>query len=145
MWKEFRDFAMRGNVVDLAVGIIIGAAFGKIVTSLVNDVLMPPLGVILGRVDFSNLYINLSGRHFDSLTEAKAAGAATINYGAFINNIIDFVIVAFAVFLLVKQMNRLLPKPAPAPVSTKECRYCKSAIALEATRCPHCTSQLSES
>ena len=139
MLKEFRDFAMRGNVVDLAVGIIIGAAFGKIVTSLVNDILMPPLGVVLGKVDFSNLFFNLSGTHYDSVTAAKAAGAATINYGAFINNIIDFVIVAFAVFLLVKQMNRLLPPPVAA---TKECPYCRSATATTATRCPHCTSQL---
>ena len=144
MWKEFRDFAMRGNVVDLAVGIIIGAAFGKIVTSLVNDVLMPPLGLLLGKVDFSNLFIDLSGKHFASLAEAKTAGAATINYGIFINNIIDFVIVAFAVFLLVKQLNRFAPKPAPAPapVATKDCGYCKTAIPLEATRCPNCTSQL---
>jgi large conductance mechanosensitive channel len=143
MWKEFRDFAMRGNVIDLAVGIIIGAAFGKIVTSLVNDVLMPPLGLVLGKVDFSNLFINLSGKHFDSLNDAKAAGAATINYGLFINNIIDFLIVAFAVFLLVRQVNRLMPKPAPAAApATKECVYCKSAIPVEAVRCPHCTSQL---
>lgn len=143
MWKEFRDFAMRGNVIDLAIGIIIGAAFGKIVTSLVNDILMPPLGVILGRVDFSNLFINLSSKHFDSLSEAKAAGAATINYGIFINNIIDFLIVAFAVFILVKQINRFMPKPAePAPADAKECAYCKSSIPKAATRCPHCTSQL---
>src|SRR5580704_14783960 len=112
MWKEFRDFAMRGNVIDLAVGIIIGAAFGKIVTSLVNDILMPPLGVILGKVDFTNLFVNLSGKSYASLAEAKAAGAATINYGVFINNIIDFVIVAFAVFLLIRQVNRFTAKPA---------------------------------
>jgi large conductance mechanosensitive channel len=144
MWKEFRDFAMRGNVVDLAVGIIIGAAFGKIVTSLVNDILMPPLGVVLGKVDFSNLFIDLSGKGYASLAEAKTAGAATINYGVFINNIIDFVIVAFAVFLLVKQLNRfaLKPAPAPAPVPMKECGYCKTSIPAEATRCPNCTSQL---
>jgi large conductance mechanosensitive channel len=144
MLKEFRDFAMRGNVVDLAIGIIIGAAFGKIVTSLVNDMLMPPLGVILGKVDFSNLFINLSSAHYDSVAAAKAAGAATINYGAFINNIIDFIIVAFAVFLLVKQMNRLLPK-VEAPAATKECPYCTSTIGAAATRCPHCTSQLTAS
>jgi large conductance mechanosensitive channel len=141
MWKEFRDFAVRGNVIDLAVGIIIGAAFGKIVTSLVNDILMPPLGVILGKVDFSNLYINLSGKAYASLAEAKAAGAATINYGLFINNIIDFVIVAFAVFLLIRQVNKLTAKPAP-PAATKECPYCASAIPIKATRCPHCTSEL---
>jgi large conductance mechanosensitive channel len=146
MWKEFRDFAMRGNVVDLAIGIIIGASFGKIVTSFVNDMLMPPLGLVLGKVDFSNLFINLSSKHYDSLADAKAAGAATLNYGAFINNIIDFVIIAFAVFLLVRQMNRLMPKKAeePAAPPTKECRYCKSTIAIAATRCPHCTSQLNE-
>ena len=143
MWKEFRDFAMRGNVIDLAIGIIIGAAFGKIVTSLVNDILMPPLGLILGRVDFSNLFINLSAAHYESLAQAKAAGAATINYGIFINSVIDFAIVAFAVFLLVKQVNRLVPKkPAPAPAATKECTYCKSTIAVAATRCPNCTSHL---
>ncbi|HXR86446.1 MAG TPA: large-conductance mechanosensitive channel protein MscL [Stellaceae bacterium] len=143
MWKEFRDFAMRGNVIDLAIGVIIGAAFGKIVTSLVNDVLMPPLGLLLGKVDFSSLFINLSSTHYNSLAEAKAAGAATLNYGVFINNIIDFVLVAFAVFLLVKQVNRFMPKPAePAPADAKECDYCKSSIPKAATRCPHCTSQL---
>lgn len=143
MLKEFRDFAMRGNVVDLAIGIIIGAAFGKIVTSLVNDILMPPLGLVLGKVDFSNLFIDLSGKHFASLAEAKAAGAATINYGVFVNNIIDFLIVAFAVFLLVRQLNRFMPKPAaPAAAEAKECVYCKSSIPVAATRCPHCTSQL---
>lgn len=144
MFKEFRDFAMRGNVLDLAIGVIIGAAFGKIVTSLVNDILMPPLGVVLGRVDFTNLFIDLSSKHFDSLADAKAAGAATINYGIFINNILDFVIVAFAVFLLVKQVNRFMPKPVePPPAEAKECVYCKSSIPIAATRCPHCTSQLS--
>ena len=143
MWKEFRDFAMRGNVVDLAIGIIIGAAFGKIVTSLVNDILMPPIGIILGKVDFSNLFINLSGKPYASLADAKSAGAATINYGLFINNIIDFIIVAFAVFLLVRQVNRLTRKPETvvAPM-TKECPYCASTIALKATRCPNCTSEL---
>ena len=143
MWKDFRDFAMRGNVIDLAIGVIIGAAFGKIVTSLVNDVLMPPLGLLLGKVDFSSLFINLSSTHYNSLAEAKAAGAATLNYGVFINNIIDFLLVAFAVFLLVKQVNRFMPKPAePAPADAKECDYCKSSIPKAATRCPHCTSQL---
>jgi|SRR6185437_14318379 len=144
MFKEFRDFAMRGNVIDLAIGIIIGAAFGKIVTSLVNDILMPPLGVVLGRVDFSNLFIDLSGKHYASLAEAKNAGAATVNYGVFINSIIDFVIVAFAVFLLVRQVNRFMSKPSePPPAEAKDCPYCKSSIPLAATRCPHCTSQLS--
>ena len=143
MWKEFRDFAMRGNVIDLAVGIIIGAAFGKIVSSLVNDILMPPIGVLLGKVDFSNLFVSLTGQHFSSLAEAKAAGAATLNYGIFINNIIDFVIVAFAVFLLVQQVNRFAKKPAaPAAPTTKDCPYCLSAIPLKATRCPQCTSEI---
>jgi large conductance mechanosensitive channel len=143
MWKEFRDFAMRGNVVDLAIGIVIGAAFGKIVTSFVNDILMPPLGLLLGRVDFSNLFINLSGKSYASIAEAKAAGAATLNYGLFINTIIDFLIVAFAIFLLIKQMNRVMPKPAPAPpAATKECPYCLTTVPLKATRCPACTSNL---
>lgn len=143
MWKEFRDFAMRGNVVDLAVGIIVGAAFGKIVTSLVNDILMPPIGMLLGKVDFSNLFINLSSRPYASLADAKAAGAATINYGLFVNNIIDLVIVAFAVFLLVRQVNRLTKKPETVVATpTKECPYCASTIALRATRCPQCTSEL---
>ncbi|HTP82253.1 MAG TPA: large conductance mechanosensitive channel protein MscL [Alphaproteobacteria bacterium] len=143
MLKEFRDFAMRGNVVDLAVGVIIGAAFGKIVSSLVNDIIMPPIGIVLGSVDFSNLFINLSGKHYDSLAEAKAAGAATVNYGVFINNCLDFLIVAFAVFLLIKQVNRLTKKPAPAAApTTKECPYCISTIPIQATRCPSCTSEL---
>lgn len=146
MLKEFRDFAMRGNVVDLAVGIIIGAAFGRIVSSFVNDILMPPLGLLLGRVDFSSLFINLTSTPYASLAEAKAAGAATLNIGLFINAVIDFLIVAFAVFLLVRQINRLTPKPAaPAPApATKDCPYCFSAIPLKATRCPSCTSQLAE-
>jgi len=146
MLKEFRDFAMRGNVIDLAIGIIIGGAFGKIVNSLVNDVLMPPLGLLLGRVDFSSLFVSLSGQHFESIAQAKAAGAATLNYGEFVNTIVNFVIVAFAVFLLVRQINRLTAKLAPmqAPPSptTKECPYCISTIALKATRCPHCTATL---
>jgi large conductance mechanosensitive channel len=144
MLKEFRDFAMRGNVVDLAVGVIIGAAFGKIVTSFVSDILMPPLGLLLGRVDFSGLFINLSATHYNTLAEAKAAGAATLNIGLFINAVIDFMIVAFAIFLLVKQINRFAPKP-PAPAAapaTKDCPYCVTAIPLKATRCPSCTSQL---
>lgn len=146
MWKEFRDFAMRGNVIDLAIGVIIGAAFGKIVTSLVNDILMPPLGLLLGKVDFSSLFINLSGTHYNSLAEAKAAGAATLNYGVFINNILDFLLVAFAVFLLVKQVNRIkssVDKPtASAAPTTKECPFCASTISIKASRCPNCTSDL---
>ncbi len=144
MLKEFRDFAMRGNVLDLAVGFIMGAAFGKIVTSLVSDIIMPPIGLILGKVDFSSLYINLSGNDYETLADAKKAGAATMNYGLFLNNVLDFVIVAFAVFLMVKQINRLMPKapPPPPPAATKECGYCKSTIPAAATRCPHCTSEL---
>jgi large conductance mechanosensitive channel len=144
MWKEFKEFALRGNVVDMAVGIIIGAAFGKIVTSFVNDILMPPVGLLLGNVDFSNLFISLSGQPYASLEEAQAAGAATINYGLFINTVLDFVIVAFVVFLFVRQMNRMRRKEEapPAEPETKECPYCLSTIPIKATRCPHCTSEL---
>jgi large conductance mechanosensitive channel len=144
MLKEFKEFAMRGNVLDMAIGIIIGAAFGKIVSAAVNDVLMPPIGLLLGNVDFSNLFINLSGGTYASLAEAKAAGAATINYGVFINTIIDFIIVAFVIFLMVKQINRLKRQPAAAPaeVTTRECPYCAYTIPIKASRCPHCTSQL---
>jgi large conductance mechanosensitive channel len=142
MLKEFKEFAMRGNVLDMAVGIIIGAAFGKIVTSLVNDILMPPFGLILGKMDFSNLFLNISGTTYPSLAAAKAAGAATVNYGIFINNVIDFLIVAFVIFLLVRQVNKWnKPAPAAAP-TTKDCPYCASAIPLKATRCPLCTSEL---
>jgi large conductance mechanosensitive channel len=144
MFREFREFAMRGNVVDLAVGIIIGAAFGKIVTSLVNDIVMPPVGLLLGRVDFSSLFINLSGQPYASLAEAKAAGAPTINYGVFLNSVIDFVIVAFAIFLLVRSINRLSrqPEATPEAPTTRECPFCLSSIPLRATRCPQCTSTL---
>ncbi len=141
MLKEFKAFAMRGNVVDMAVGIIIGAAFGKIITSFVGDILMPPIGLLLGKVDFSNLFITLSEKSFNTVAEAKAAGVPTLNYGLFLNAVIDFIIVAFAIFLLVRQMNRLLPKPEVAPV-TKECTFCASKIAMKATRCPNCTSEL---
>ncbi|MHB8846654.1 MAG: large conductance mechanosensitive channel protein MscL [Nitrospirota bacterium] len=143
MLKAFRDFIMRGNVVDLAVGIIIGAAFGKIVTSFVNDILMPPLGLVLGKMDFSGLFINLSGTTYPSLAAAKAAGAATINYGAFINTVVDFLIVAAAIFFIILQLAKLQKRgeAAPAP-STKDCPYCLSAIAIKATRCPHCTSEI---
>lgn len=144
MFREFREFAMRGNVVDLAVGIIIGAAFGKIITSLVNDIVMPPIGLLLGRVDFSNLFINLSGQPYASLAEAKAAGAPTINYGVFLNAVIDFIIVAFAIFLLVRFINRLRRQleGAPEAPATRECPFCLSMIPIRATRCPHCTSAL---
>jgi large conductance mechanosensitive channel len=144
MLQEFKAFAMRGNVVDMAVGIIIGAAFGKIITSLVNDVIMPPIGLLLGKVDFSNLFINLSGKTFETLAEAKKAGAATLNYGLFLNTAINFVIVGFAVFLLVKQVNRLKRnEPVPAP-TTHDCRFCYTSIPIKATRCPHCTSDLTK-
>jgi large conductance mechanosensitive channel len=145
MFKEFKEFAMRGNVLDMAVGIIIGAAFGKIVASLVDDVLMPPIGKLLGGVDFTNFFVSLNGQTYASLAAAKAAGAATINYGLFLNTVINFLIVAFAIFLLVKQVNRLqkpVPAPAPAAPATKDCPHCFSAIPVKATRCPHCTSQL---
>jgi large conductance mechanosensitive channel len=144
MLKEFKEFAMRGNVLDMAVGIIIGAAFGKIITSLVTDILMPPLGLVLGKVDFSSLFLNISGKSYDSLAAAKAAGAATVNYGIFINNVIDFLIVAFAIFLLVRQVNRWgKPAPAPAPApTTKACPFCATQIPLAATRCPNCTSEI---
>ena len=144
MLREFKEFAMGGNVFDMAVGIIIGAAFGKIVTSFVSDILMPPIGLLIGNVDFSNLFISLSGQPYASLEEAQAAGAATINYGLFINTVLDFVIVAFAVFLLVRQVNRMRQQEEapPAEPTTKECPHCLSTIPLKATRCPHCTSEL---
>jgi large conductance mechanosensitive channel len=133
---------MRGNVLDMAVGIIIGAAFGRIITSLVSDILMPPIGLILGKVDFSTLFLNISGKSYATLADAKAAGAATINYGVFLNTVIDFVIVALVIFLLVRQINRWnKPAPAAAPV-TKDCPYCVSVIPIQATRCPNCTSEL---
>jgi large conductance mechanosensitive channel len=141
MLKEFKEFAMKGNVMDMAVGIIIGAAFGRIVTSLVNDIIMPPIGLILGRVDFNSLFVNISGAHYPTLTAAKAAGAATINYGTFVNTVIDFLIVAFAIFLVVKQINRWTKKPGPPPeVTTKNCPYCLSVIPLKATKCAFCTA-----
>lgn len=144
MIKEFKEFAMKGNVLDMAVGIIIGAAFGSVVTSFVNDVLMPPIGLLLGNVDFSNLFINLSGQNFQTLAEAKKAGAATLNYGLFFNTAINFLIVGFAVFILVKQVNRFKKTaPAPAP-TTRECGFCYTAIPIKATRCPHCTSDLTK-
>ena len=146
--NEFKQFIMRGNVLDLAIGIIIGAAFNGIVQSLVNDIIMPPIGRILNNVDFSSLYINLSGGHYASLDEAKAAGAATINYGTFINTLINFLIIAFVVFLIVKWFNRMVrqeeKEEAPAAPTTKECPYCLSTIPIGATRCAHCTSQLEE-
>jgi large conductance mechanosensitive channel len=139
VFKEFKEFAMRGSVLDLAVGVIIGVAFGKIVSSFVDDILLPPLGQLLGKVDFSSLFINLSGTHFDSLQAAKTAGKATLNYGNFINTIINFLIVAFTIFVVVRIVNRWMPK-APAPVATKDCPQCAMAIPLAAKKCGHCTS-----
>ena len=144
MFKEFRKFAMRGNVVDMAVGIIIGAAFGKIVASFVKDIIMPPIGLLLGDVDFSNLFVNLSEGSYATLAQAQEAGAATLNYGAFINTVVDFLIVAFAIFIVIRQMNRL-KKPeeaASAEPTTKDCPFCLSAIPIKASRCPSCTSEL---
>lgn len=144
MFKEFKKFAMRGNVVDMAVGIIIGAAFGKIVASFVKDIIMPPIGLLLGDVDFSNLFVNLSEGSYATLAQAQEAGAATLNYGAFINTVVDFLIVAFAIFIVIRQMNRL-KKPeeaASAEPTTKDCPFCLSAIPIKASRCPSCTSEL---
>ena len=142
MFKEFKEFVMKGNVLDMAVGIIIGVAFGKIITSFVSDILMPPLGLLLGKMDFSNMFINLSGQSYPTIAAAKAAGAATLNYGIFINTIIDFLIVASAIFLLVRQVNKMKRAPATAAPTTKDCPFCASAIPIPAKRCPHCTSQL---
>ena len=142
MLKEFKEFAMRGNVLDMAVGIIIGAAFGKIITSFVEDVMMPPLGRLIGHVDFSNMFISLNGQHYDSIEAAKKAGAA-LSYGVFLNTIINFLIIAFAVFLLVRMVNRWTTKPtAPAPPTTKDCPQCAMSIPIQAKRCGHCTAQL---
>jgi large conductance mechanosensitive channel len=142
MLKEFREFALKGNVIDLAVGIIIGAAFNKVVQSLVNDIIMPPVGLLVGKVDFSSLFVNISGKTYETLAEAKKAGAATINYGLFINNLVDFTIMAFVVFLMVKQINRLRREETPAPPTTKDCPFCLSKVPLAASRCPQCTSTL---
>lgn len=142
MLKELKEFVMRGNVMDLAIGIIIGAAFGRIVTSFVSDILMPPIGLLLGNVDFANLFINLSRVHYDTLKAAKEAGAATINYGAFIQTVVDFLIVALVIFIVIKQINRLKRKPAEIAPSTKECAFCASAIPIKAIKCPLCTSDL---
>lgn len=142
MFKSFREFIMRGNVLDLAVAVIIGAAFGKIVTSLVNDILMPPLGLVLKNVDFSNLFVDLSGGHHATLAEAKSAGDATIGYGLFLNNVIDFLIVAFVIFLIIRAAEKMKRTPTPAPPNTKDCPFCRTSIPLAATRCPNCTSNL---
>lgn len=141
MWKDFKKFALKGNVIDLAVAVIIGGAFGKIVTSLVNDIIMPPLGLILGKVDFGERYINLSSNTYKSLTEAKAAGAPTINYGMFLNNIIQFLIIAFSIFIVIKQLDRFKKKEEVIETE-KQCPYCFTKIPIKAVRCPHCTSKL---
>jgi large conductance mechanosensitive channel len=143
MWKEFKEFAMRGNVIDLAVGIIIGGAFGAIINSLVKDIIMPPIGLLLGKVDFASLYINLTGTAYPTLAAAQEAGAATINYGLFINTLINFILVALALFFVIKGMNAMRkPAPAPAAPDTKECPYCLTKVPKKATRCPACTSEL---
>ena len=151
MFKDFKEFVMRGNVVDMAIGIVIGAAFGTIVKSFVDDVLMPPIGLLLGNVDFSNLFVTLkeggkAAGPYASLAAAKAAGAVTLNLGLFISTIISFIIIAFAVFLVIKGINRMKreKEAPPAEVSTKQCPFCMSEISLAATRCPHCTSQLEQ-
>lgn len=145
MFSEFKAFAMRGNVVDMAVGIIIGAAFGKIISSLVNDVIMPPIGKLMGNVDFSNLFINLGDTEYESLKAAQEAGAATINYGVFINNVLDFLIVAFAIFMVIKAMNKAKKAEEPKAPTTKTCGECLSEIPLEAKRCKFCASEQSAS
>ena len=142
MLKEFKEFAMKGNVLDMAIGVIIGGAFGKIVTSLVSDVLMPPIGLLMGKVDFSSLFLNLSTTPQPSLAAAKAAGTPTVNYGVFLQTVFDFIIIAFVIFLLVKQVNRLKKPDAPAVPITKDCPLCLSTIPIKATKCAHCTSPL---
>jgi large conductance mechanosensitive channel len=143
MLKEFREFALRGNVIDLVVGFTVGAAFGGVAKSLVDDIIMPPIGLLLGKVNFASLFIALNGMRYSSIDAAKTAGAPTINYGLFVNTLVNFLIVAFVVFLLVKQVNRLMPKPEPAPGPvTKECAFCFTTIPIRALRCPNCTSEL---
>ena len=143
MLKDFRNFVMRGNVLDLAIAVIMGAAFGPIVTSLVNDIVMPPIGLLLGKVDFKELFISLSGQSYPTLAAAKTAAAPVIAYGQFLNTVINFLIIAFVVFLLVRGMTKLQRQPAPAAPTTKDCGFCCTAIPIAAKRCPHCTSELS--
>ncbi len=143
MFKEFKEFIMRGNVLDLAIAVIIGAAFGAIVNSMVNDIVMPPIGLLMGHVDFKDLFLALNGQTYPSLAAAKTAGAPVLAYGQFINTVINFLVISFVVFMVVKQANRFKkPAPAPAAPATKECPYCASTIALKAVRCPQCTSEL---
>ncbi|MDO8520056.1 MAG: large conductance mechanosensitive channel protein MscL [Deltaproteobacteria bacterium] len=144
MFKEFKEFALKGNATDMAVGIIIGGAFGKVVSSLVSDIIMPPIGILLGKIDFANFYFNLSGGRYPTLAQAKAAGAATVNYGFFLNTALDFVIVAFAVFLMVKQINKLRRRPQAIIPTIKECPLCFSSISVKAVKCPHCTGNLND-
>ena len=145
MWKEFKEFAIKGNVIDLAVGIMIGGVFQKIVSSLVNDIIMPPIGLLLGRINFSDMFFNLTEGDFNTLSEAQASGAVTINYGLFINAVVDFLLVALVLFLLIRQINKIRKdEPQPEAPNTKECPFCFSKIAIKATRCPNCTSQLSK-
>ena len=142
MWNDFKAFLLRGNVVDLAVALVLGAAFGRIVSSLVDDMLMPPLGLALGGADFKELFVDLSGHGYRTLAEATAAGAATLRYGLFLNTIVNFVVVAFAIFLLIRQLGRMFPRKAPDAPVTRECPFCLSAIPLSARRCAHCTSEI---
>ena len=142
MLKEFKEFAMKGNVLDMAIGVIIGGAFGKIVSSLVSDVLMPPIGLLMGKVDFSSLFLNLSETPAPSLAAAKAAGIPTINYGVFLQATFDFIIIAFVIFMVVKQVNRLKKEPPAGPPTTKACPHCLSTIPIKATKCAHCTSNV---
>lgn len=144
MLGEFRAFLLRGNVLDLAVAVVIGAAFGLVVTSFVNDLLMPPIGLLLGRVNFADLFISLDGRAYPTLAAAKAAGAPTLNYGAFLTTVMNFVVIAFAVFVLMAQMKRFKSEPPKAAPASRECPFCASTISLKARRCPHCTSSLTE-
>lgn len=143
--SEFKEFAMKGNIVDMAIGVIIGGAFGKIVTSFVNDIVMPAISLLTGKVDFNNLFLALDGNTYETLAQAQEAGAATLNYGTFLTTIIDFLIIALSMFIVLKKLFvAKKAELAPAPVTTKECPFCKSTIALAATRCPYCTSELSE-
>lgn len=144
MLKDFKAFAMKGNVIDLAVGVIIGGAFGKIVASFVNDIIMPLLGLLVGGIDFTNLFISLDGSNYSTLAAAQKAGAATLNYGQFLGVVFDFLIIAFSIFFVIRQINKMKKKEEPVAeeVTTKECTYCKTQISIAATRCPHCTSQL---
>jgi large conductance mechanosensitive channel len=141
MFKDFREFAMKGNVIDMAVGVIVGSAFGKIVTSLVNDVITPPIGLLLGKLDFSNMFFTFSGPSARTLEEARKAGAVTLNIGLFLNTVIDFLILVSILFLFIRQINRIRREPEPPP-STRECPHCVSSISIRATRCPHCTTEL---